>query len=80
MLKACIGLPPDHNMTLEHKLPKRLFSLDGESKPEIVTVSQTDPKIPEEATVKQSHTNEPATIQVEVGTATTTHSTETCLV
>ncbi|XP_065211073.1 inositol-3-phosphate synthase isoform X2 [Planococcus citri] len=25
ILKACLGLPPDNNMTLEHKLPKELF-------------------------------------------------------
>lgn len=25
IMKACVGLPPDHNMNLEHKLPKNLF-------------------------------------------------------
>lgn len=24
-MKACLGLPPDHNMTLEHKLPRQFF-------------------------------------------------------
>lgn len=31
ILKACLALPPDHNMTLEHKLPKELFQAKNKS-------------------------------------------------
>lgn len=30
-MKACIGLAPDHNMGLEHKLPKQIFQLPTSS-------------------------------------------------
>lgn len=30
ILKACLGLPPDHNMHLEHKLPKEFFKAANE--------------------------------------------------